>query len=72
MSVINMVKGLLGLESANHRKLSVILHLSIAIYLIILLFMDKRTPPDMLVLLGLFTIFYGITIVIFGVMFRIK
>ncbi len=68
--MVNFVQELLKFESAYHRKLSLIVHLTIVVYLMVLLYTEKRTPKGMLVGLGIFTVIYGLSIIWFGLEFR--
>lgn len=64
--MFNVVRVLMDLESQYHRKISLIVHLSIAIYLMMLLYSDSKTPPYMLMGLGVFSMLYGVILIMYG------
>ena len=68
--VENIFHELLKYESVYHRKLSLVVHITIVIYLMALLYAERKTPKGMLVGLGVFTMIYGLSIVWFGLEFR--
>ena len=64
--MFNIVRVIMDLESQYHRKMSLIIHLSIAIYLMMLLYSDSKTPPYMLFGLGVFSMLYGVVLIMYG------
>ena len=66
--MLNELNKFLSYERKKHRKLSFIVHVSIAIYLVLMMLMSRTTPDFMVVGFGIFAIIYGLSLVYVGLL----